>query len=683
MVAVKPHALLGAVFAVFVLAAPAVAAPAKAKKPTCNPQNVVAGEWRSYGRDLSNTRHQAREKVLSAGDAPFLTPAWTFSTVAAGGTGDITGTPAIAGECLFFASTEGWVFALNADTGKLIWKKQIPYGGGVNGSVTAAFGRVYVSATRLQKQQGCPKKDPCIGPYVVAFSQKTGKIKFASRSLDQQTGSDSYGSPVLYPNPTGPAPRKIKRAVLMTGISGGSAELGDEADRFAFQGSMIFMNPRTGRVLVKRWTIQPPAKEGEEPKNDFAGAGVWSTPAVDRKAKVAYVGTANPFKPQVEHDYANAVVKYGIDRRKKKTFGKILGHYKGNIDEYIPGLSEMPCFDIPNNYPPYYPQGIGACGDIDLDFGAAPNLFRDGDGKLLVGAGQKSGVYHVFDAKTMEPRWTQIVGPPGALGGIVGSTAYDGDSIVGPVTVPGYLWSISATDGGHEWVGPIGDGVHWGNPVASANGVVYSTDLTGFLTAFDARTGTPIAKRPMALGGTAGVSASWAGVAIARHTVYAAVGIRGLQEGYIVAFRAGGPADVPSDTQETVTGGNDQSGGGGDEEPPDDGGGGGEEEPPDDGGGGGGGSASVVAGPGAYASTYATPVITMSAGSKLSFVNFDAAQHDVVANDKGGDGNPLFRSKLIGFNSTAPVEGAEKAGPGQYGFYCSLHPGMRGQLVVN
>lgn len=665
------------------LAAPAGAVAAESKprleRATCNAENVQAGEWRSYGRDLANSRHQAREKVVSIADAPFLTPAWSFSTVKAGGEGDITGTPAVAGGCLYAATTEGWVFALNADSGKLVWKRKLPYGGGVNGSVTYAFGRVYIGATRLQKAKGCPKGDACTGPYVVALDGKTGKVNFATRPIDRQAGSDVYGSPVVYPNPSRPAPTLMKeRGVAMIGISGGSAELGDEADRYAFQGSMVFLNAATGKVLVKRWTIRKPDKDRTKPKDEFAGAGVWSTPAVDPKAGVAYAGTANPFRPQAEHKYANAVLKYGVDRRDEKTFGKIIGHYKGTIDEYIPAFSEMPCFDIPNNYPPYYPQGVGQCGDIDLDFGAAPNLIRGPDGRLLVGEGQKSGVYHVFDAKTMKPSWTQVVGPPGALGGIVGSTAYDGERVVGPITVPGYLWSLAASDGAHQWVGPVADGVHWGNPVAMANGAVYTVDLAGFLDVFDARTGALLTKRPLPLGGPQGATASWAGVAVARHTVYAAVGIRGLPEGYIVAFRPGAPGDLPGDVQETVGGGNDTGGGG--ESDPGEGGG-------DDGGGGDGGGggapASVVAGPGAYASSYATPVVVTGVGGPVSFVNFDIAQHDVVATDKGSDGQPLFKSKLINFNETAPVEGLDKVKAGQtYGFFCSLHPGMRGQLVV-
>ena len=38
----------------------------------------------------------------------------------------------------------------------------------------AGGGKVYVGATRLQKAKGCPKKDPCKGPYVVALDQRTG-----------------------------------------------------------------------------------------------------------------------------------------------------------------------------------------------------------------------------------------------------------------------------------------------------------------------------------------------------------------------------------------------------------------------------------------------------------------------------------------------------------------------------
>jgi outer membrane protein assembly factor BamB len=695
---------------------------AAATPPGCAAAKDIGGEWRSYGRDNANTRHQGAEKIISAGDAPLLSPAWTFSTATAGGEGDVTGTPVVGDGCVYVATNGGWVFAMNADTGKLAWKTKLPYGGAVHGSVGLATrrvtvrkkkrmsrcrrvararkrlarraarrklsarerrraaklrriarrckrlarkraakrrrarrrasqrkryerrGTVYVVASRTQEAEGCPKGDPCVGPYAVALDQGTGKVVWATKPIDTQPGSDVYGSPVFFDG------------ALMIGVSGGSAELGDEADRYAFQGSMVFLDNDDGRVLRKTWTIHPPKR----PDDEFAGAGVWSTPAIDREDKVAYAGTANPFKPQAEHKYANAVVKYDVDRRSRR-FGEIVGSYKGLVDEYFPALSELPCYDIPGNPPPYYPQGVGSCGDIDLDFGASPNLLTDASGRKLVGAGQKSGVYHVFDAKTMKPVWTQIVGPPTAVGGIVGSTAYDGSSVYGPITLPGYLWALSARNGAHRWIGPIADGVHWGNPVAAANGVVYSVDFSGFLNAFDARSGALLAERPLTLGGSGAQSLSWAGVSVARNTIYAAVGVLGLADGFVVAFRPGGASDVVDDL------GNTPGGGGG-------GGGGGPSTP---------GGGAILAGPGASSTGYATPAMVTRVGGPLSFLNLDIVQHDVVADDPGPDGRPLFRTKLIGFGESAPVEGLDRVQSGQtYSFYCSVHPGMRGSLAV-
>src|SRR4051812_37431639 len=102
------------------LAATAPDARAADPLPGCGPTAVPGGEWRTYGRDLANSRSQPNEKAITAADAPALAAAWTFSTVANGGAGDITGTPLVADGCMYVATTRGWVFAVNADTGKLV-----------------------------------------------------------------------------------------------------------------------------------------------------------------------------------------------------------------------------------------------------------------------------------------------------------------------------------------------------------------------------------------------------------------------------------------------------------------------------------------------------------------------------------------------------------------------------------
>jgi plastocyanin len=86
-------------------------------------------------------------------------------------------------------------------------------------------------------------------------------------------------------------------------------------------------------------------------------------------------------------------------------------------------------------------------------------------------------------------------------------------------------------------------------------------------------------------------------------------------------------------------------------------------------------------------------------GGALEYTNADLVQHDVVQ-DVAADGVankrdspwcknfpkkkcPLFWSKRAGLSSTVPVKGLKNVKPGKtYTFYCTLHPGMKGTLVV-
>jgi len=605
------------------------------------------GDWRMYGHDQSNTRTQPKEHTIGQMQAAQLAPAWTFSTAQAGGSGDFTGTPTVADGCVYAGSNDGWVFAMNADTGSLVWKAKVPTGGGINSSVTVpGDGRVYaaVSHAASHAQGGQCTGSKCLGPYVIALNQATGKLLWQSKwtqgtkstnVIDTQPGSDVYGSPMLFDG------------LVFEGVSGGAAELGDESDRYAFQGSYVLIDAATGNVVKKVWTIHPPHR----PEDNYAGAGVWSTPSIDPTAKVLYVGTANPFKPQAQHRNSDAVIKVDLDRT-HATFGQIIGRFNGTVDQYLPEMEQLPCVDTPGNPPPYYPQGLGSCMDQDYDFGASPNLFTM-NGIKMVGAGQKSGVYFAFRADTMKQVWSTIVGPPSSVGGIVGSTAYDGTGIYGPITLGGYVWSVAPSNGAPRWVSPIADGAHWGEPVSVANGIAYTVDLNGFLDAFDAATGVPLLHRPIAMGSSAAGNPvlSWGGVSIARNTIYAAIGITALPTGFIVAFKPGGG----------------EMGGGG-------GGGGGLPPPPSIGAG-----MTAYAGPGSYSTTYWTPIVLVQAGSeKLQFTNLDLQRHNIVSKTGG-----LFDSDLAGLGQTVPVRFHTHLQAGMtYQFYCTLHPGMFGSIVA-
>jgi polyvinyl alcohol dehydrogenase (cytochrome) len=620
---------LVALLAVATLALAAVPTVAGAAA-TCAKAKHPGGHWPVQGQDLFNTRNQPSERKIGPAEARSLAPVWELNSNSVEAGGSFTSTPVVAGGCVYIGSASGWVLAINADTGELVWKTKLPQA--INNSVTVDGNNIFAIS----------------GLRVASLDRATGKVLWESKFIDNQDGNDTYGSPVVF---TYKGRKKVPaRRVVFVGVSGGGAELGDDEARAKFQGNFVLLNGDSGKILKKTWVIPKKAW-----KDGYAGGGIWATPALDPKTGYAYVGSGNPFQPQVQHTRTDAILKVDMNPA-RKSFGKIVAHYEGTFEEYFEEFRDMPCVDIPGNPPPWYPQGAGSCMDQDLDFGASPNLFRSDDGKLLVGEGQKSGEYHVLNTKTMKPEYVSIVGPPTALGGIVGSTAVDDDNAYGPITIGGYLWSIDKPNGGIRWASPVGDVAHWGHAVSVANGVVYTIDLGGLLRAYDAASGAPLLGRPQS--NAAPVAANLGGgVSIARNTVYAVSGSR------VIAHQPSGGG-----------------GGGGGPEPP---------KPP-----GGPAGSAVIAQPGSFASGYTTPMAPYVTGGEMTFFNGDSVMHDVVASVYG-DGKqkwcssfpkgkcPLFWTPLIGLGATTPILGLEDLEPGEtYPFYCSIHPGMKANIVA-
>jgi outer membrane protein assembly factor BamB len=175
------------------------------------------------------------------------------------------------------------------------------------------------------------------------------------------------------------------------------------------------------------------------------------------------------------------------------------------------------------------------CGQIDLDFGASPTLFRNSEGKLVVAALQKSGVVHAAYADTMEKAWSTVVGAPCAACN-VSSTAWDGKDTIFVAGSPGsMMFGLDADTGSYKWAAPIGDGTHY-QPVSYANGVVYTVDTSGRLDTFDAALGAPAFSRPMSADVGDTCTALSGGVAIAANHVFATcdLGING--GGWLIAY---------------------------------------------------------------------------------------------------------------------------------------------------
>ena len=71
--------------------------------------------------------------------------------------------------------------------------------------------------------------------------------------------------------------------------------------------------------------------------------------------------------------------------------------------------------------------------------------------------------------------------------------------------------------------------------------------------------------------------------------------------------------------------------------------------------------------------TFAPQTVTVAAGATVTWINDDDLPHTVTAVDK------TFRSKPLDTGDTVTFTFAK---PGEYAYFCSIHPMMIGKVVV-
>lgn len=467
------------------------------------------GEWRSYGQGLLNQRSQPDETTINTGNAMNLSlkfpPIVTSKRHSAGGS--FSNTPVVADGCLYLATDTGVVIAANADTGETVWTQKLSgaapgalVGGVIVGSPTVVNGTVYIGVSRASS------------PYVAALDQTTGDVKWAT-PVDTWPSSFINSSPVYF------------NGMILQGIAGyeggptarGGFAIVEAAD---FDG-----DGEPGEIMEHRYTITQ-----EEYDAGYRGASIWCSPALDPETGYAYACGGNPASKRLEHRYSNALLKIDMNcgpldaqnHCTNPTFGDIVDSYKGDFEQYYPGLDRQPACEQTGEDVVYLAWSL-TCLQLDLDFGASPNLFKDQTGRTVVGALQKSGVFHTVYADQMSRAWTSVIGAP-CFPCNAASSATDGTSVFAVGTPGGWMASLTNATGGYRWVTPTLGGTHF-QPVSVANGIAYTINNLGVLYGLDTATGLPAVVKVLSLdAGDITVDAGSAGVAIARNTVYAAQG---------------------------------------------------------------------------------------------------------------------------------------------------------------
>jgi polyvinyl alcohol dehydrogenase (cytochrome) len=254
-----------------------IAAAATLVATLAMPSGATA-DWPSYGHDLENTRN-AGAAGPPARDVPALKRAWTFKAP----TGDFTGTPVVAGGLVIAGNHGGWVYALDAVSGKVRWSKDL--GAPVNGSAAIDGGAAYVPVAKPG------------GPRLAALSLADGGKRWDT-TLTTQENSSVYGSPVAW------------RGTLYIGTSG------PNNDDSRARGSVVALDEASGKVRWQTFTAPPGAD----------GVAVFSTPAIDAATGRLYVGTGNNYH-QPTTDMSDAIV--AMDART----GRVLGHFQATAND--------------------------------------------------------------------------------------------------------------------------------------------------------------------------------------------------------------------------------------------------------------------------------------------------------------------------------------------------------------
>jgi alcohol dehydrogenase (cytochrome c) len=227
--------------------------------------NDSHGEWLSYSGSLSGWRYSSLSEITPA-NVSRLRLRWvhqsTFSE-------PFESTPLVVGDTIFVTEPPATVIALDAMTGKVIWK----YERSVPVDLPTKAGRVNRGLAILDNSLFFGSVDG----YLIAINANTGKVKWQTRVA---RSSDHYSL-------TG-APLVVNNSVVL-GVSGGD---------YGARGFVVAYDAVTGQQQWKFDTIPGPGEAGHETWQSDAwnagGGATWVTGSYDPSLDLIYWGVGNP-----------------------------------------------------------------------------------------------------------------------------------------------------------------------------------------------------------------------------------------------------------------------------------------------------------------------------------------------------------------------------------------------------
>jgi PQQ-dependent dehydrogenase (methanol/ethanol family) len=461
-----------------------------------------SGDWPTYHGRLSGNRHSPLRQI-HAGNVAQLAPKWVFPIP---NTRRLEVTPVVV-DGVMYVTTANRAYALDAQSGRQLWRYQRPLTKGLVGDAAGAINR----GVAVLDDKVFMVTDHA---HLIALHRLTGKLLWDVEMADYR---EHYGATS--------APLVVKDLVI-SGISGG-----DEGVR----GFLAAYKVSTGERVWRFWTIPAP---GEPLAETWVGnalphgcAATWLTGTYDARANLLYWTTGNPcpdyngderkgdnlysdsvlalapetgklrwhyqFTPHDLHDWDAQQTPMLIDasfqgrprqllaQANRNGFFYVLDRLTGELLLAKPFVEQLTWASgigpdgrpqlISGNAPT--PGGVKSCPAVEGATNWMSTAYNPETGLFYVMALEKCVVY----SKSPEP-WER------------GKSFYGGGTR--EVTdEPGrkYLRAIDLQTGKTVWqYQQIGPSNSWGGALSTAGGLVFFGDDSGAFAAVEARSGKPL-----------------------------------------------------------------------------------------------------------------------------------------------------------------------------------------------
>ncbi|XP_021297719.1 uncharacterized protein LOC110426746 isoform X2 [Herrania umbratica] len=452
-------------------------------------------DWLSHGGNLLNRRFANKETKISPETVSRLRLNWKFNAGR-----DITATPSVSDGAVYFPSWDGYLYAVKALDGSLIWKKNLQQLTGLNSTRVIFNVNVTVSRTTPTIADDLLIIGVSGPAYVVAVKRSNGQLVWSTQ-LDKNPAGVITMSGTYY------------KRNFYVGTSSQEEELSIE-QCCIFRGSFVKLDARTGTILWQKFMLP----DNFDKRGEYAGAAIWgSSPPIDVRRNLVYIATGNLYSAPknitdcqerqnnqtevhahpdecVEPDnHSDSILALDLDTGRIKWY-----HQLGGYDIWFFACNNLSTYNCPPGPNP------------DADFGEAPmilSIYVNGTKRDIVAAVQKSGFAWALDRDHGNILWSTEAGPGGLTGGGTWGAATDETRVYTNIansdgknftlkpstknTIAGGWVAMDANSGQILWsTGDPSNGTASG-PVTVANGVLFggSTYGQGPIYAMNANTG--------------------------------------------------------------------------------------------------------------------------------------------------------------------------------------------------